>query len=148
MRHCRSIVKDRYIEIQLLRQRGNGARDVPRTSDPEIAWWRNGFFVDPALVFVFLDPINLEIFRDTPVQNFFAPGKLAPDGSGFMCVWQNHPGDFAAADQTIIPAKIVIEQQIENFRFAADQRVTRAATDLRFQTSSTQSPDDSAGRKK
>src|SRR5438093_1852209 len=76
-----------------------------------------------------------EIFCYAPGEGCLPLGEMCPKGfAHFLSIGQNHAEDFAAANQAVVPAEVVVEQQIEGFRFASPQRLDGALLDFGFET--------------
>jgi hypothetical protein len=67
-----------------------------------------------------------------------------PDFPGLRGVRENQPGDFATTDQSVVPAEVVIQDEIENVRLLFAQRLPRAFAHLGFEAAATERADDAA----
>src|SRR6185437_14483941 len=76
---------------------------------------------------------------------FFARGQVGPEFfARGLRIGQDHAKNFSAANQTIVPAEVVVEQQIKGFRLAGAQGLDGALLNFRLQTAAAESPLDAA----
>src|SRR6185503_7725648 len=71
--------------------------------------------------------------------------KIRPDGDG---IGQDESEHLAAADEAVVPAEIVVQQQVERGRFARAQRLDGALLDFRLQAATAERAVDAAVREK
>lgn len=77
---------------------------------------------------------DAEIFDDAPRQGGLALGELRPEfRAGRGCVGKNQAEHFAAADQAVVPAEIVVEQEIEGGGLAGANGFDGALLNFRLQ---------------
>ncbi len=131
---CGTIVEDGDGKIESQREGRNGLRDMSRPGNPERAGWRHCFPVAPIFPsgFSCIRPRNLIIHRHTPDAFTLPPGQFIPNRCGGIYSWQDDAADPSSADQTVVPAKIVIQNEVESFRLARSQRLPRSILDFRF----------------
>ena len=72
-------------------------------------------------------------------------GQLGPELlSGALGIGQDHPADLAAAHQAVVPAEVVVEQQVERRRLAGAQRQDGPMLDFGLQAAAAQRAFDAA----
>ena len=65
---------------------------------------------------------HAEIRFHDPRFGSVAFGEFAPKFfSELLCIWQNHPQDLAAADESVVPTEVVIENEFKRLRLAGFQ---------------------------
>ena len=74
----------------------------------------------------------------------FAACQLAPDFLRLRHVRKNQAANFAAANETVIPAKVMIKHEIENRGLMLEHGLPGALAHFGFETSSTERADDSS----
>lgn len=138
-----TVVEDSDVEIELGCERGDGLGDVTGTGDPESAGRCDGFAVKEIGCGVCFR--NGEIFFDAPGESGLAVSEFLPEGiAGGLSIGDDEAGDFAAADEAIVPTEIVIEQEVEGGGLIGLEGLNGAVLDFSFETAAAQSAFDTA----
>ena len=154
-----AVVENGHVEIQLSGERRGGLGYVAGASDPEGARRRDGFSIEKCGLRVLPDwqsecgidcraftrLRHSKIIGDSPGDGFLTGSevspKFRPDSRG---VGENYAKHFAAANQAVVPAEIVVEQEIEGGRLASAKGVDGALLDFSFETTTTERAVDAA----
>lgn len=126
-----AVVEDSDGEIEREGHGGDGLRDVSGPGNPESAGRSDGFAV--ASCGGGIGPVDFEIVRDAPRHGVLAAGQFGPDRRGGMDAGEDDAADASAADKAVVPAKIVVENEVEGFRLTGDERLPGAVLDFGFE---------------
>ena len=141
-----AVIKNGDSKIETQRERRYGLCDVTGPGNPERAGGRDGFAVTPILRhgMRFVCPRDLKILRQAPDALALAPGEVCPDGRSGVNARKDDPKDATAANQAVVPAKIVIKDKIESLGFSGEQRLPGAVLDFGLETATAHGPDDTS----
>src|SRR5579883_518209 len=91
------------------------------------------------------NPVNCEIVLYSPLDRRAPRVQVTPEfRAQFLRVGQDQSFHSAAANEAVVPAKIVVQQQIKRRRLAGFKRLNCSVLDLRFQATSSQSSGNTA----
>ena len=131
---CRAIVKNGDFEVELGGERSDGLGDVSRTGNPQMAGRRDGLAVKPFMDITGFRSADGKIRLHPPGHRGLALRKRRPKAmSGAASVGEDDAKDFATADQPIVPAEIVVEQQVKRGGLAGAQGLDGALLNFRLQ---------------
>ena len=151
VRQFRPVVENGHGKIELQRERRDGLRDVAGTGNPQVGRRRNGFLIKP------FEPLRRrvtrsrrdgKIFFHAPADRSGDGGEFAPEFRRFRRARQNQSAHAAAANQSVVPAEIVVEHHVERGGLAGLQGFYGARVDFGFETAAAERADDfSVGKK-
>src|SRR6185369_3604092 len=87
---------------------------------------------------------DCEITPHAPAKPFACRNNLLPHRVGFGGAGKDQAADRSAADQTVVPAKIMIKDEVKPGRFAGAQSAARAVLNFRFQTTAPEGTHDAS----
>ena len=129
-----AVVEDRDVEVQLQRERRDGLGDMPGARYPQCARRGDRFAVKPVRASGQWDTRDGEVASDAPGRGPLPLSKLGPELlARVLRVGQDQAADLAAAHQAVVPAEVVIEQQVEGRPLPRAQGLDGALLDLGFQ---------------
>lgn len=148
IRQFGTVVENRDGEIKLLRQRGNGLGDMAGTGNPQFRRGRDGFLIKPSARVILWNSRDGKIPFHSPADRCRDEGQFLPEIFVSGGLRQNHAIHAAAADETVIPAEIVIEQHVKLRRPAGFQGGQCPRLNFGFETAAAECADDfSVGEK-
>ena len=88
-----------------------------------------------------------KVFFHTPRESDVALGEFSPKFfPSVLDIWQDYSEDFPATNQAVIPAEVVVEQQIEGGRLTCAQRLNGPLLDFGFEAAAAHRTFDAAIR--
>src|SRR4051812_6741509 len=120
---------------------------MARTGNPKFTWQVNLLHKTPPRFRGRLGNPNRKILSHAPAQCSICPDQSFPSRPRILCTGKNQSMHRAAADQPIVPAEIMIENEVKGGRLASLERTPGAVLDFCFKTASTKrSKDASIGK--
>ena len=148
-----AVVENGDVEIKLESERGDGLGDVTGTGDPEFAGRADGFRIKKWRVRSAECGIGKKFYRKigshTPRDGGFAGGEFGPElRPGINRVGKDEAEDFAAADEAVVPAEVVVKEKIEGGGLAGAEGIEGAMLDFGFEAATAERAADAAIGKK